>query len=139
MEIVKKCISQNNIFQRMIMLQYWVYWLILILMQIRHARHSYIFNIGTQRKKCPYSELFWFAFFPDFPAFRLNTLSVFSQNVGKCGKNVDQNNSECGHFLRSAKLYPFVLLSYRNSDVRWTFEHGGKTLIHDLRQINFIS
>ena len=28
-------------------------------------------------------------------------LSVFSLNVGKCGKNADQNNSEYGHFLRS--------------------------------------
>ena len=28
-------------------------------------------------------------------------LSVFSPNVGKCGKNVDQNNSEYGLFLRS--------------------------------------
>ena len=61
------------------------------------------------RKKCPYSELFWSAFFPHFPAFGLNTkrrdteyLSVFSPNVGKCGKNADQNNSEYGHFLRSA-------------------------------------
>ena len=25
------------------------------------------------RKKCPYSELFWSAFFPNFPAFGLNT------------------------------------------------------------------
>ena len=29
-------------------------------------------------------------------------LSVFSPNAGKCGKNADQNNSEYGHFLRSA-------------------------------------
>ena len=48
------------------------------------------------RKKCPYSELFWTAFFPHFPAFRLNTpyLSVFSSNAGKCRKKADQNNSE---------------------------------------------
>ena len=25
------------------------------------------------RKKCPYSELFWSAFYPNFPAFGLNT------------------------------------------------------------------
>ena len=30
-------------------------------------------------------------------------LSVFSPNAGKCGKNVDQNNSGYRHFLRSAK------------------------------------
>ena len=41
----------------------------------------------SQRKKSPYSELFWSAFFTDFPAFGLNTeryyLSVFSPNAGK--------------------------------------------------------
>ena len=30
-------------------------------------------------------------------------LTVFSPNAWKCEKNVDQNNSEYGHFLRSAK------------------------------------
>ena len=35
-------------------------------------------------QKCPYSELFW---------------SLFSPNAGKYGKNVDQKNSEYGHFL----------------------------------------
>ena len=36
--------------------------------------HSFIHNCYMSlRKKCWYSELFWFAFFPHFPAFRLNT------------------------------------------------------------------
>ena len=42
-------------------------------------------------KKSPYSELFWSAFFPHFPAFGLNMeryLSVFSPNAGKCGKTL---------------------------------------------------
>ena len=54
-------------------------------------------------------------------------LSVFSPNAGKSGKNVDQNNSEYGHFLRSGKsagkkvvirisninlLYPIAFSSY---------------------------
>ena len=59
------------------------------------------------RKKCPYSELFWSVFFPHFPSFGLNMernlyFSVFSPNVGKCGKNADHNNSEYGLFLGSA-------------------------------------
>ena len=56
----------------------------------------------TLRKKSPYSQLFWSGFFPDFPAFGLNTpyLSVFSPNAGKSGENADQNNSEYGLFLR---------------------------------------
>ena len=41
---------------------------------------------GALHKKCPYSELFWSAFFPHLP--------VFSPNVVKYGKNADQNNSE---------------------------------------------
>ena len=55
------------------------------------------------RKKCPYSELLWSAYFLHFPAFGLNTpcLSVFSPNAGKCGKNADQNNFEYGLFLYS--------------------------------------
>ena len=53
------------------------------------------------RTKCLYSELFWSTFFRHFPTFGLNTvyLSVFNPNVGKCGKNADQNNSKCGHFF----------------------------------------
>ena len=47
---------------------------------------------------------------PHFPAFscirteyeEIQYLSVFSPNALKCGKIADQNNSEYGHFLRSA-------------------------------------
>ena len=53
------------------------------------------------RKKSPHSELFWSAFFPDFPALGPNTERyVLSPNTGKSAKNGDQNNSECGLFLR---------------------------------------
>ena len=38
------------------------------------------------RKKCPYSELFWSAFFPHCPTFGLNTVTVFGPNVAKGGK-----------------------------------------------------
>ena len=43
--------------------------------------------------------------FPHSDWIRRDTLhlSVFNSNAGKCGKNVDQNNSECGQFLRSAQ------------------------------------
>ena len=68
------------------------------------------------RKKSPYSELFWSTFSrisphsdwirrdtPERYSVRRSTpyLSKFCPNAGKCGKNMDQNNSECGHFLRS--------------------------------------
>ena len=55
------------------------------------------------RKKCPYSELFWSAFFPQSDWIRryIPYFSVFSLNAGKCGKNADQNNSEYRHFLLS--------------------------------------
>ena len=60
-------------------------------------------------KKSPYSELFWSAFFPDFPAFGLNTerYYVFSPNAGKSGKNADQNNSEYGLFLRRVRYFHY--------------------------------
>ena len=60
-EIRKQCRPQNNLFHQVTMQQYWVYRLILILIQSHDTRHGRIFNI--------------------------------------------------------AKLYPFFLLSYLNSDV----------------------
>ena len=68
------------------------------------------------RKKSSYSELFWSAFFPHFPAFGLSTKrysvslpyhSVFCPNAGKCGRNADHNNSEYELFLRSGGFYAF--------------------------------
>ena len=72
------------------------------------------------REKKWYSELFWSAFSPHFPAFGVNTeiYSVsryllqdlnnnfcshitVSPNLRKCWQNADQNNSEYGLFLRS--------------------------------------
>ena len=43
-------------------------------------------NAPALRKTCPYSELFWFAFFPHLDWIRRDTeyLSVFSLNAGKC-------------------------------------------------------
>ena len=64
---------------------------------------QYEFGTKTLRKKSPYSELFWSAFFPHFPAFGLDTerygLSLHIQS--KCGKNADQNNPEYRYFSRS--------------------------------------
>ena len=42
-------------------------------------------------------------------------LSVFSPNIGKCGKNADQNTSEYGHFFAVS-----ILLSI--DYILWTFE-----------------
>ena len=48
-----------------------------------------------------------------FPAFsRIRTKygeSVFSPNVGKCGKNADQNKSELWLFLRSARCFEIFI------------------------------
>ena len=46
MEIMKQCIPQNKLFQQLIMLQYWVYWLILMIVQSNHTWHGHIFNIA---------------------------------------------------------------------------------------------
>ena len=51
------------------------------------------------RKKCPYSELFWSVFFP------IRTEYGEIQSISPCSvrtrENMDQNNSEYGHFSRS--------------------------------------
>ena len=92
----------------------------------------------TLRKTFPYLELFWSAFFPHFPAFGLNTeryfphFSAFGVNTkrygvslriqsksGKCGKNVDQNNSEYGHFLRSVKSICNAVIASKITLVRY--------------------
>ena len=70
-----------------------------------YITHRVLLLSSTLRKKFPYSGLFWSAFFPHFPSFGLNTerYEVSLRIQSKCGKNVDQNNSGYGHFLRSAK------------------------------------
>ena len=70
---------------------------------IKRITFSHWLSLG---KRCPYSELFWSAFFPHFPAFGLNagrySISFRIQSeYGKMQKDTDQNNSECGHPLRS--------------------------------------
>ena len=81
------------------------------------TNQSSVFKNLSLRKKCPYSELFWSAYFTDFPTFGQNTedtvyLSVFSTNVEKCGHNADRNKSEHGLFL--GRVYNLVWLYYHN-------------------------
>ena len=56
METMKQCISQNNLSQQIRMVQYWVYWLILILIQSHHTWDGYIFSIA---KLCPFFLLYY--------------------------------------------------------------------------------
>ena len=62
------------------------------------------------RKKCPYLELFWSAFFPHFPAFGLNTERY----------EVAPYSSEYGHFSCFIKnhfyllIFTLLLISERN-------------------------
>ena len=62
--------------------------------------------------KCPYSELFWSAFFPHSDWIRRNTkkYSVFSPNEGKRGENADQNNSDMNVFYA---VFKFLILSHK--------------------------
>ena len=50
-------------------------------------------------------------------------LSVFSPNVGKCGKNVDKNNSKYGLFLRSEGYK--ILFSTK----KWFWERYEKSIM----------
>ena len=58
---------------------------------IRNVKLNLESLLWTLRKKCPYSELFWAAFFPHFPAFGLTTewYIVFLRNQSECVKNTD--------------------------------------------------
>ena len=56
-------------------------------------------NIFSLHEKCPVSELFWSAFSriqAEYGEIRIPPHSV------RMRENADQNNSEYGHFLRSA-------------------------------------
>ena len=44
---------------------------------------------------------------PHFPAFS-HIRTEFSPNLGKCGKNADQSNSEYGDFLRSESVKTYL-------------------------------
>ena len=77
-------------------------------------------------KNSPYSELFWSAFFSHFSAFGLNTERYFVSLCiqCECEKNVDQNNSEYGHFLRSgflAKIQRSSICSWRDHSLKKNF------------------
>ena len=51
------------------------------------------------RKKCPYSELFWSAFFHSRTEYG-EMLRIFPNSV-RMLESTDQNNSEYGHFSRT--------------------------------------
>ena len=56
----------------------------------------------TLREKCSYSELFWSAFSHIRTEYEeILRISPYSVQMWE---NADQNNSEYGHFLRSAKF-----------------------------------
>ena len=51
------------------------------------------------RKKCPYSQLFWSAFFRILTEYgKIRSISPYFVRMPE---NTNQNNSEYGHFLRS--------------------------------------
>ena len=64
--------------------------------------------ILSPRKKCPYSVLFWSAFFPHFPTFGLN---VERYRLSLRIQSEYQKMRENGHFLRSVYIFPgrFIL------------------------------
>ena len=62
----------------------------------------------TLRKKCPYSELFWFVFFRIQTEYgEIRSISPYSVQMRE---NADHNNSECGHFSRSVTVKIDVLI-----------------------------
>ena len=61
-----------------------------------------LFDMFTLRKKCPYSDLFWFVF------YRIRTeygeILPISPYLVQKREYKDHNNSEYGHILRSVNI-----------------------------------
>ena len=68
-------------------------------------------------EKCPYSELFWSAFFHIRTEYG-ETRSIFPYSV-QMRENTDQNNSEYGHFSRSVNIANFEI--YLNNIMFWVY------------------
>ena len=63
----------------------------------------------TLHEKCPYSELFWYAFSPIWNEYgEILRISLYSVRMWE---NMDQNNLEYGHFLRSECNITFTNLN----------------------------
>ena len=70
---------------------------------------SHLLKKPSQRKKCPCSELFWSAFSRIRTEYgEIRRISPYSVQMRK---NEDQNNSECGHFLRSALKENYIFFA----------------------------
>ena len=52
-------------------------------------------------------------------------LSVFSPNVGKCGKNADHKNSEYGHFLTHCYCHIFII----HIESKWLLKRNLATIL----------
>ena len=73
----------------------------------REAIFRDTFQTATLRKKCPYSELFWFVFSHIRTEYgQIRSISSYSVRMPE---NTDQNNSEYGHFSCSAALEKMFL------------------------------
>ena len=67
---------------------------------------SYFSQSIILRKKCPYSELFWFVFSSILSEYgEMRSISPYSVQTRE---NKDHNNSEYGHFLRSVVHGEFI-------------------------------
>ena len=72
-------------------------------MQQALSNATMLTSFTTLREKCPYSELFWSTF------SRIRTeqgeIVRISPYLVQMRENADQNNSEYGHFIRSASFF----------------------------------
>ena len=69
-------------------------------------------------------------------------LSVFSPNVEKCGKNVDQNNSEYGHFLGSETQFGMVLIQVgilKQSSGIWFLQEVNVQAYWKISRVEFVN
>ena len=74
-----------------------------IFQNLLKAKNNLITLKTSLREKCPYSDLFWSSFSCIWTEYG-EILSISPYSV-RMWENVDQNNSDYGHFLRSALMY----------------------------------
>ena len=79
-----------------------------------------LYHIFPHCEKCPYSELFWSAFSHIQTEYREIRWSISLYSV-RMWENVDQNNSEYGHFLLSASVAFWYTGKHKKTKGFWCF------------------
>ena len=104
-----------------------------------HKINSLLRVFHTLRKKFPYSELFWSAFFPHFPAFGLNTetYEVSLRIQSECGKIRGKMRTRIT--LNTDTFYAVTVFFQRILNALFPYNFRRYIAIYFHKQTNFLS